>query len=117
MELNLKPSDTIATLRKELKKACGATPEIIKKGGSKEGILLDDTKTLQSYGIEKDMSVWEWLWTDSAANREEYAEEYMKMYSDMNTKTFALWDELDALKRHCKIMGKDKAGGLGKMTA
>mmetsp|Transcript_17562 Transcript_17562/g.60020 ORF Transcript_17562/g.60020 Transcript_17562/m.60020 type:complete len:183 (-) Transcript_17562:173-721(-) len=76
VSVRCRPTDTVAELKAKLAKASGElAPESIKRGGCKGGEELPDNKTLEELGYSRTMSVWEHLFTDSAANRESYAVE------------------------------------------
>ena len=50
------------------------------KGGTPEGVILEDEKTLEECGITRSMGLFEYLWVDSAENQEKYKEEKERMY-------------------------------------
>jgi len=92
MRLRCRPSDTIASLKKKMAAEQGTMPEMIKKGGTPSGIVLEDTKTLAECGCTESMSIYEFLWEDSKANQENYVEEVEKCLGFVRTHKEALKD-------------------------
>ena len=50
------------------------------KGGTPEGVVLEDEKTLEECGITRSMGLFEYLWVDSKENQEKYKEEKARMF-------------------------------------
>jgi hypothetical protein len=50
------------------------------KGGTPEGVVLEDEKTLEECGITRSMGLNEYLWVDSKENQEKYKEEKARMF-------------------------------------
>ncbi len=56
------------------------SPRSKTQGGTPEGVILEDEKTLEQCGIHRSMGVFEYLWVDSKENQEKYKEEKERMF-------------------------------------
>eukprot|EP00982_Pelagococcus_subviridis_P016907 31499-Pelagococcus_subviridis.AAC.46 len=50
----------------------GSPVQYVKRGGTPTGVILSDDATLESLGLDYDMSVYEHLWEDSDENQEKF---------------------------------------------
>ncbi|EEH57768.1 uncharacterized protein MICPUCDRAFT_57416 [Micromonas pusilla CCMP1545] len=66
------PSDTIKELKAQIEKERGSPVQYVKRGGTPTGVILSDDATLESLGLDYDMSVYEHLWEDSDENQEKF---------------------------------------------
>jgi len=57
---------------------------MLRRGGAKEGIVLDDARTLEECGIDRDMGVWEHVWVDSETRQARAKADKEKMLSYIN---------------------------------
>jgi hypothetical protein len=74
------PSSAVAHLTLNAAALCGGSvPEMLRKGGTPNGVVLRDSDTLAACGLDGDMGVFEHLWVDSAANQASFREEYEKV--------------------------------------
>merc|ERR1712060_691482 len=68
--------------------------DMLKKGGGyRDGLLMEDSKTLKSYGLDYDMSIYEHLWCDTDANQQAYKEDFQKIYDQIPSPIFRNDDE------------------------
>ena len=84
VRLRCETSDTIGAVRAKLSEVIGEDVEMLRRGGTKEGIVLDDARTLEECGIDRDMGVWEHVWVDSEARRARAKADKEKMLSYIN---------------------------------
>ena len=66
---------TANDVKKLIERECEERPEMLRKGGSPVGVVLEDGKTLEECGLMESMDVYEYLWEDSKENIEKYKEE------------------------------------------
>ncbi|CAL6381046.1 unnamed protein product [Bathycoccus prasinos] len=75
-----KNKETILELKRKVERETGEKVETLRRGGTPEGVILEDEKTLEECGITRSMGLFEYLWVDSAENQEKYKEEKERMY-------------------------------------
>jgi hypothetical protein len=75
-----KTTELVSDLMKRVERESGEKIEMLRRGGTFEGVVLDPTKTLQECGIEHSMGIFEYLWEDSTDNVKKYKEEKERMF-------------------------------------
>ncbi|CAL6393996.1 unnamed protein product [Bathycoccus prasinos] len=75
-----KNKETILELKRKVERETGEKVETLRRGGTPEGVILEDEKTLEECGITRSMGLFEYLWVDSAEDQEKYKEEKERMY-------------------------------------
>ena len=49
---------------------------MLRKGGLRQGVVLEDSQSLADCGLNSSMDIFEHLWVDSAANQAAFRAEY-----------------------------------------
>ena len=80
------PEETVKDVKAKVQVELGEKVEMLKRGGAPGGVELEDSKTLAELGLDKDMSVWEHLWVDSAARIARMEADKEKMMSFIHVK-------------------------------
>ena len=80
------PEETVKDVKAKVQAELGERGEMLKRGGAPGGVELEDSKTLSELGLDKDMSVWEHLWVDSAARIARMEADREKMMSFIHVK-------------------------------
>jgi len=76
--------DTIATVKAKVRELTGEDVEILRRGGTKSGVVMEDGKTVEECGVSKDFGAWEHWWVDSAARAKRAAADREKILSYIN---------------------------------
>ena len=84
VRLECAKTDTIAAVRAKASESLGEDVEMLKRGGARDGVVLEDAKTLEECGIDRDMGTWEHVWVDTAARQARRREDKEKLMSYIN---------------------------------